>query len=108
MAVRAGTTKTTKRKVATPWGAATVVEEVKVAQRAGEKRFASVLQFLRNERGESLVRIAYTTDGVARRGPVTLRPRDVERLRGALGDGSQLAAALGWTAPDAAEADSGV
>ena len=34
--------------------------------------------------GERLVRFAYTTDGHARRGPVTLRARDLERLRAAL------------------------
>ena len=83
-------------KTATPWGPATVVEEAKVQQRAGEKRFASVIQLLESERGERLIRIAYTTDGVARRGPVTLRPRDVERLRESLGPGSALARLLGW------------
>jgi len=74
---------------------------VKVAQRVGEKRFSSILQLLEDERGERLVRIAYTTDGVARRGPVTLRPKDIERLRAALGAESALAAALGWTGGDA-------
>jgi hypothetical protein len=34
---------------------------------------------------------------VARRGPVTLRKRDVERLREALGEHPALAEALGWT-----------
>ena len=60
---------------------------MKVAQRAGDKRFASLVQLLENDRGEPLVRIAYTTDGVVRRGPVTLRPKDVERLRAALAAG---------------------
>ncbi len=92
-------------KAATPWGAATVVEEAKVAQRAGDKRFASVVQLLRNDRGEALVRIAYTTDGVARRGPVTLRPKDLERLRAALACDSELAAVLGWSAPDGSGGD---
>jgi hypothetical protein len=31
---------------ATPWGAATVVDQLTVQQRAGEKRFASVVQLL--------------------------------------------------------------
>jgi len=83
------------RKAATPWGAATVVEQVKVAQRAGDKRFSSVVELLHSDRGEPLIRIAYTTDGVVRRGPVTLRPRDVERLRAALAGDSELAAVLG-------------
>ena len=83
-------------KAATPWGPATVLEEAKVPQQVGGKRFSSIVQLLETESGEVLVRIAYTTDGVARRGPVTLRPRDVERLRASLGVESALAEALGW------------
>ena len=48
------------------------------------KRFASLVQLLEDGKGERLVRFAYATDGVARRGPVTLRLRDLERLRAAL------------------------
>lgn len=84
-------------KAATPWGPAEIVEEAKVQQRAGGKSFASVVQLLETGDGDALVRIAYTTDGVARRGPVTLRPRDLQQLRAKLGDGSPLAAALGWS-----------
>jgi hypothetical protein len=84
-------------KAATPWGPAAVIEEAKVTQRVGDRRFASIVQLLENDRGESLIRLAYTTDGVARRGPVTLRPKDLERLRASLGPGSSLAAALGWS-----------
>jgi len=83
-------------KAVTPWGPAEIIEEVKVSQRAAGKAFASLLQLLETSDGETLVRFAYTTDGVARRGPVTLRPRDLEQLRSKLGDGSPLAAALGW------------
>ena len=39
---------------------------------------------------------AYTTDGIARRGPVTFRVRDVERLRAALREHPGLADALGF------------
>src|SRR5262245_59962517 len=84
---------------ATPWGNATVVEEARVAQRVGDRRFASILQLLEDDRGQPLVRIAYTTGGVTRRGPVTLRPKDVEKLRSALEPGSRLAVALGSPAP---------
>jgi hypothetical protein len=84
-------------KVTTPWGPAEIVEEVKVPQRAGGKSFASLVQLLATAEGETLVRIAYTTGGVVRRGPVTLRPRDLEAMRGKIGDGSPLAAALGWS-----------
>ena len=81
-------------KTATPWGAATLVEELSVPQRAGEKRFATIVQLLENERGERLLRFAYSTGGTVRRGPVTLRGRDLERLRGALAEHPQLAEVL--------------
>lgn len=90
-----------KSKVTTPWGAADVVEEVKVSQRVGDKRFGSLLQLLETADGEALVRIAYSTDGVTRRGPVTLRPRDLEQLRRKLAEGSPLAAAIGWAGGEA-------
>jgi hypothetical protein len=79
---------------ATPWGRATLVERASVQQRAGERRFASVVELLENDRGERLVRFAYSTGGAARRGPVTLRARDLERLRNALAAHPELAAAL--------------
>jgi hypothetical protein len=86
----------TTRKAATPWGPAAVIEEVRVPQRVGDKRFASVFELLEGSGGELLVRIAYSTDGVSRRGPVTLRARDLERLHGLLAGSEGLAAALGW------------
>ena len=69
---------------ATPWGTATLLEELKLPQQAGYKRFASLVQLLETGKGERLVRFAYATDGVVRRGPVTLRAKDLERLRTAL------------------------
>ena len=81
--------------ITTAWGRATLVDEVKVQQRAGDKRFASLVQLLEDEQGDPLVRFAYTTDGVVRRGPVTLRRADLERLRKALAQHEALAAALG-------------
>ena len=78
----------------TPWGPAKLIDEVTVQQRAGEKRFASIVQLLEATNGERLVRFAYATHGSARRGPVTLRARDVERLRAALADHPDLAAVL--------------
>ncbi len=69
---------------ATPWGAAAVLEEATIPQRVGDKRFAVVVQLLEAPGGERLIRFAYTTDGSARRGPVTMRARDLERLRAAL------------------------
>src|SRR5438094_10537503 len=81
---------------ATPWGAAKTLEQLTLPQRAGEKRFASVIQLLETDKGERLVRFAYTTGGVARRGPVTLRLRDLERLRAALAEHPELAEAFGF------------
>jgi hypothetical protein len=82
-------------KAATPWGPAELLEELTLAQRAGDKRFSSVVQLLEAEGGERFVRFAYTTGGSARRGPVTLRPRDLERLRAGLAERPALAEALG-------------
>jgi hypothetical protein len=84
----------TRARTATPWGPAELVEELTLPQRAGEKRFASKLQLLRTARGERLVRFAYTTNGVARRGPVTLRARDIARLRAGLARCPELREAL--------------
>ena len=81
--------------MATPWGQATLVDEVKISQRAADRRFASLVQLLDGPGGERLVRFAYATDGTARRGPVTLRARDVERLRSLLETHPELASALG-------------
>jgi hypothetical protein len=88
-------TEKARTKASTPWGAAMLVEEVTLPQRAGERRFASLVQLLETDKGERLVRFAYATGGAARRGPVTLRVRDVERLRTALGEHPALAEALG-------------
>lgn len=85
----------------TAWGNAVIVEEVTVKQsatRRGEQReFSTLVQLLEGEAGESLVRFAYSTGGAARRGPVTLRPADIHRLRKALAKAPRLRAALDWT-----------
>jgi hypothetical protein len=83
------------RTAATPWGPAALIEEVAVPQRAGDKRFSVVVQLLETRSGERLVRYAYTTAGSARRGPVTMRARDLERLRAALERAPVLREALG-------------
>jgi hypothetical protein len=82
-------------KTATPWGGAELVEQVVVKQQAGERRFSSVVELLETGSGERLVRFAYSTGGQARRGPVTLRARDLERLRNQLTQHPALAEALG-------------
>jgi hypothetical protein len=83
-------------RTATPWGGAEKLEEVTLAQRAGEKRFASIVELLETEKGERLVRFAYSTGGAVRRGPVTLRVRDLDRLRAALAEKPGLAEALSF------------
>jgi hypothetical protein len=82
------------KTTATPWGAADLVEQLTLSQRSGEKRFATLVQLLETEKGERLVRFAYTTGGTVRRGPVTLRERDLERLRSALAEHPGISEAL--------------
>ena len=41
-------------KTATPWGPASLVEELTVPQRSGDKRFASVVQLLEGAKGERM------------------------------------------------------
>lgn len=86
-------------KAATPWGHAAVLEELRVPQRAGERRFETIVQLLEDEKGGELVRFAYSTGGTVRRGPVTLRGRDLERLRSQLSTRPRLAGALGLNGP---------
>jgi hypothetical protein len=86
-------------KAATPWGQAELVEELKLAQTAAGKRFSSLVQLLEAPGGELLVRFAYATSGSARRGPVTLRTRDLEQLRAGLAERPRLAEALGLRPP---------
>jgi hypothetical protein len=81
--------------IATPWGKATLVDEVRVPQRAGDKRFSSLVQLLEAKDGKLLIRFAYATNGTARRGPVTLRARDLEKLRAAVRERPQLTEVLG-------------
>jgi hypothetical protein len=89
------TTSPTSSRISTPWGPATLLEQLRLPQQAGDKRFASVVELLENDRGERLVRFAYSTGGTTRRGPVTLRERDVVRLRKELAKKPALADALG-------------
>lgn len=85
--------------VTTPWGKATSVEEVSVPQRVGEKRFATRVELLESSAGERLVRVSYATGGTARRGPVTLRERDVARLGAALARTTELRRLLSGVVP---------
>jgi hypothetical protein len=82
-------------RTGTPWGPATPVERLVVHQRAGDRRFSSIVELLESDSGEQLVRFAYSTDGTARRGPVTMRARDLERLRREVAKAPALAELLG-------------
>jgi hypothetical protein len=82
-------------KAATPWGPAELVDELSLQQQAGDKRFASKLQLLETPKGERLVRLSYSGPGGGVRGPVTLRARDIGKLKTALAKHPQLAEALG-------------
>jgi hypothetical protein len=82
-------------QVSTPWGTAALMEEVRLPQQVGDRRFASLVQLLELPKGDRLVRFAYATDGVVRRGPVTLRARDLTRLRELVAQQPQLKEALG-------------
>jgi hypothetical protein len=86
-------------KAETPWGPAELVEQLTLVQQAGKKRFSSLVQLLEARGGEQLVRFAYATSGTARRGPVTLRARDLERLRQGLAERPRLAEVLGMKPP---------
>jgi len=70
--------------VSTAFGTAKVVERIDVKQTADGKAFTTLVELLETEDGEALVRVAYTTDGTARRGPVTVRKADLRRLAKAL------------------------
>ena len=70
--------------VSTAFGSAKLVEQINVKQTADGKAFNTLVELLETEEGEALVRIAYSTDGVARRGPVTVRKADLRRIAKAL------------------------
>ena len=91
----AGKAKAKTKTVATAWGKATLVDEIAVQQRAGDRRFSTHVQLLEGPKRERLVRFAYATNGSARRGPVTLGAADLKRLRAALPSHPALAEALG-------------
>jgi hypothetical protein len=82
-------------RAATPWGAAELVDELTLPQQSGDKRFSSKLQLLQTAKGERLVRFSYSGPGGGVRGPVTLRARDIGKLKTALAKHPELAETLG-------------
>ena len=81
--------------VTTAFGKAEIAEQVTLKQRVSGKQFTTLVQLLEDEKGDWLVRFAYATEGTVRRGPVTLRGADLERLRVALRKTPRLQALLG-------------
>jgi len=79
----------------TAFGNATLVEEIKIPQSVNGKKFTAHVQLLETDEGETLVRACYATDGIARRGPVTVRTKDLERLAKLLEKTPKLRAVLG-------------
>jgi hypothetical protein len=71
--------------ITTAWGRAELVEEVTIPQSNDIKHFVTHVQLLTTDEGEELLRFAYSTDSVARRGPVTLRGADLKKLSKGLG-----------------------
>ena len=63
--------------------------------RPAQKRFASKLQLLETAKGERLVRFSYSGPGGGVRGPVTLRARDIGKLKAALAKYPELSETLG-------------
>lgn len=80
--------------VSTAFGSAKVLEQINVKQTADGKSFATLVELLETDDGEALVRIAYSTDGIARRGPVTVRKADLRRVAKALEKTPQLKAVI--------------
>jgi hypothetical protein len=78
----------------TAWGTTTVVEEVTIKQSASGKTFQTLVQLLEAEDGDTFVRFAYSTGDTARRGPVTLRRADLDKLKKALAKAPRLAKEL--------------
>jgi len=83
----------------TAWGDATLIEEITIKQGAGGRSFATLVQLLEGANGEQLVRFAYSTGGTARRGPVTLRRADLQRMKRALAKAPRLRTALALHEP---------
>lgn len=83
-----------RRMITTAFGTAKLVEQISLRQAANGKSFATIVQLLEGEEGETLVRVCYSTDGVARRGPVTFRAGDVRRLAKMLAKAPRLRAVI--------------
>ena len=79
----------------TPWGPSRLVERLELRQRAGDRRFASVVELLETERGERARPLRVHDRRRRPPRPVTLRARDLERLRAQLASGRSSPRVLG-------------
>jgi hypothetical protein len=83
------TTTRVGRTVTLPWAKARVEDEVVVEGSAGGERLVEVGVARLRERGddgEELLRFFYRVDGRTVRGPLTLRPSEVDELAGMLAE----------------------
>ncbi len=83
---------TRKQTVTLPWGRATVEDEVAVEGTAGGERHVQVGVARLRERdgGEELLRFFYRSEGRTARGPLTLRPAELDELAGMLSQAPEL------------------
>jgi hypothetical protein len=81
-------------KTQTPWGRATVVEEVAVEHDALERRYDALVQLLETRDGEQLVRFGARAHGARRLSCLTLRADELHRLEEALIETQRLASVL--------------
>ena len=78
----------------TPWGKATVVEEVVLDQQIEERRHDALVQLLELPDGSQALRFSARRQGAKRLTCLSLRADEVERLSEALLDTPRLAAVL--------------
>ncbi|MDX6505166.1 MAG: hypothetical protein QOE29_2291 [Gaiellaceae bacterium] len=81
-------------KRTTPWGRATLLEEVVVEHDALERRYDAVVQLLELTDGEQLVRFGSRPHGAHRLGCLTLRAGDLHELEEGLLETERLASIL--------------
>jgi hypothetical protein len=81
-------------KRTTPWGRATLLEEVVVEHDALERRYDAVVQLLELNDGEQLVRFGSRAHGAHRLGCLTLRADDLHELEEGLLETERLASIL--------------
>jgi hypothetical protein len=78
----------------TPWGRATLVEEVAIDHEALDRGYTAVVQLLELQDGEQLVRFGARAQGAHRLNCLTLRASELEELEEGLLEAERLASVL--------------